>query len=139
MKSLESFLRKVSICTLSDLNTGFGRPWNNASKEVFWPKNVWISCTGSRGAILSIFPFSQNGTFETVHEIQIFGGPKVIFSESLRKMARRFFLWHVSRSPKSRIYAGKGTKRGFSKKALVRIFFCCCCCFRCIWIPQILT
>ena len=36
-----------------------------------------------------------------------------------------FFSYHDPRSAKSRIYAGKSTKRGFSKKALteIEIFF----------------
>ena len=49
LKSRESFLRKVSVCTLTDLNPGFDGPWEdmntfckwhfyNASKEVFWQK-----------------------------------------------------------------------------------------------------
>ena len=58
----------MSVCTLTNLNPGFGGPWknlwifyvhiwhfHNASKEVFWPKKIWISCTGSK------VPFWQNG------------------------------------------------------------------------------
>jgi hypothetical protein len=38
------------------------------------------------------------------------------------KMAiRNFFSYHDPGSAKSRIYAGKSTKRGFSKKALTEI------------------
>ena len=34
-----------------------------------------------------------------------------------------FFSYHVPGSAKARIYAGKSTKRGFSKKGLTRIDF----------------
>ena len=75
LKSRESFLKKVPICTLTDLNTRFGGPWNKLQiilvngtfimpqKKSFGQKKFWISCT-------AIFPFCQNGTFEPVHEIQ---------------------------------------------------------------------
>ena len=49
-------MRKVSVCTLTDLNPGFG---------------IWF-----KSAILVIFPFCQNGTFEPMHEIQNFFGQK---------------------------------------------------------------
>ena len=60
LKSRESFLKKVPICTLTDLNTGFGGPWNKLQiilvngtfimpqKKSFGQKNFWISCTGSK-------------------------------------------------------------------------------------------
>ena len=65
LRSCESFLKKVSICTLTDLNPGFGGPWNKLQiilvndtfimpqKKSFGQKNFWISCTGS------IVPFWQ--------------------------------------------------------------------------------
>jgi hypothetical protein len=34
---------------------------------------------GLKSAILAVFPFSQNGTFEPMHEIQIFLGQKTSF------------------------------------------------------------
>ena len=67
LKSRESFLKKVPICTLTDLNTGFGGPWNKLQiilvngtfimpqKKYFGQKKFWISCTGSK------VPFWQNG------------------------------------------------------------------------------
>ena len=66
MKSRESFLKNVPICTLTDLNTGFGGPWNKLQimlvkgtfimpqKKSFGQKKIWISCTGSK------LPFWQN-------------------------------------------------------------------------------
>ena len=65
-KSRESFLKKVPICTLTDLNTGFGGPWNKLQiilvngtfimpqKKFFGQTIFWISCTGSK------VPFWQN-------------------------------------------------------------------------------
>jgi hypothetical protein len=43
---------------------------HNASEEVFWPKNFLNYIDGFKSAILAIFPFYQNGTFEPLHEIQ---------------------------------------------------------------------
>ena len=60
LRSRESFLKKVSICTLTDLNPGFGGPWVKfwiflvngtfimLQKKSFGQKNFWISCTGSK-------------------------------------------------------------------------------------------
>ena len=67
MKSRESFMRKVSICTLNDLNPGFGRPWNklwiffctwhfhNASKEVSFSNFFLNFMHRFKSAILTIF------------------------------------------------------------------------------------
>ena len=56
----ESFFRKVSVCTLTDLNPGFDGPWKKLwicfvngtfimpQKESFGQKLFWISCTGSK-------------------------------------------------------------------------------------------
>ena len=53
-------MRKVSICTLTDLNPGFGGPWRKLwiffvngtfimhQKKSFGQKKFWISCTGSK-------------------------------------------------------------------------------------------
>ena len=38
--------------------------FHNASKEVFWPKKISNFTHGFKSAILAIFPFSQNGSFE---------------------------------------------------------------------------
>ena len=66
--------------------------------------------------MLTIFHFCQNGTFEPVHEIQRIFWPKAFFW-SIMKMVIR----NVPGSAKSMIYAGKSTKRRFSKKALAGI------------------
>ena len=43
---------------------------HKASKEVFWPNFFLNSMHGFKSAILAIFQFWQNGTFEPVHGIQ---------------------------------------------------------------------
>ena len=90
LRSRESFLKKVSICTLTDLNPGFGGPWNKLQiilvngtfimpeKKSVGQKIFWISCTGS-SAILAECKNCQNGTFKPVHEIQKFFLPKDFF------------------------------------------------------------
>ena len=75
---------------------------------------------GFKSAILAKMKNSQNGTFEPVHEIQNFFWLKLFFW-SIMKMAIRMFLYHDPGSAKSRIYAGKSTRRWFSKKALTEI------------------
>ena len=62
--------------------------FHNASKECFWPKKILNFMHGFKSAILAIFHFCQNGTFEPVHEIQIFFWPKAFFW-SIMKMATR--------------------------------------------------
>ena len=91
LKSCESFLRKFQFSTLTDLNHGFGKPWemvwkffykcqlHNASKEVVWPNFFLDFMHGFKSAILSILQFWPNGTFETVHEIQNCFRPKDFF------------------------------------------------------------
>ena len=53
--------------------------FHNASKEVFWPKNILNFMQGFKNAVLAIFPFCQNGTFEPLHEIKKFFGSKDFF------------------------------------------------------------
>ena len=66
--------------TLEQVTNNFSK-WlfHNASKEVFWPKIFLNFMHGFKSAILAIFTFCQNGTFEPVHEIQIFFGQKTSF------------------------------------------------------------
>ena len=80
---------------------------------------------GLKSAILAKMKNSQNGTFEPVHEIQNFFLAKSILLQHYESGNKKFFSYHVPGSAKSRIYAGKSTKRGFSKKALtgIEIFF----------------
>ena len=88
----DGFFRKSPFCTFSCINPGFGGPWvghvmnifskwhfHYASKEYFWPKQILNFMHGFKSAILAIFHFCQNGTFEPVYEIQNFFWPKAFF------------------------------------------------------------
>ena len=67
--------------------------FHNASKEVFWPKKFLNFMHRFKSAILAIFSFCQNGTFESVHGIQNFcpkdffwGTMKVPFTKNIHKL-----------------------------------------------------
>ena len=66
-------------------------------------------------------------------KFDFFFGQKYSF-DALWKWRKKKYPKHVPGSPKSRIYAGKSTKRGFLKKPSqeLKIFIC----FKFIWIPQ---
>jgi hypothetical protein len=49
------------------------------SKECLWPKNFLNFLHGFKSAILAIFNFCQNGTFEPMQEILFFFGQKHSF------------------------------------------------------------
>ena len=83
-------------------------------KNTFGQKKFWISCKGSK------VPFWQNWKIAKV---------------ALLNPCKKFeFFFSQKHSAKSRIYAEKSTKKGFSKKALVRIDFFFC--FRFLWISR---
>ena len=69
---------------------------------------------------MAIFRFCQNGTFEPMHEIQVFLAENILLKH-YENGNRKFVSYHDPGSTKSKIYAGKSTKRGFSKKALTEI------------------
>ena len=115
--------------TLEQVTNNFSK-WlfHNASKEVFWSKNFLNFMHGFKSAILAIFPFCQNGTFEHVHEIQNFFLPndffwgimKVPFSKNIHnffqgpsnpgfrsvKVQTETFLKKDSRDIKNSVYLG---------------------------------
>ena len=96
LKSRESFLFIVSVCTLTDLNPWFDRPWkklwmffckwhfHNASKEVVCPKKVLNFMPGVKSAILAGWKNCNNGTFEPAHEIQNFLWPDDFFGTIMK-------------------------------------------------------
>ena len=59
---------------------------HNASEVMSWPKDFLNFMQRFKSAILASFQFWQNGTFETLHEIQKFFCPK----EALRR-------WHLQK------------------------------------------
>ena len=74
-------MRKSQFSTLTNLNPGFGRPWDMLG--IFFVKVIFItlqkksfrqkklnSMRGFKSAILSELKNCQNGTFELLHGIQ---------------------------------------------------------------------
>ena len=115
--SRESFFRKSPFCTFSCINPGFGGPLDKLwifflvamfimlEKNAFGQKNFWISCTGSKVPFWQFFNFAKMALLNLCMKFKFFFWPKAFFW-SIIKMAIR----------KSRIYAGKSTQRGISKK-----------------------
>ena len=66
---------------------------------------------GFKSAILAKMKNSQNGTFEPVHEIQKIFLAKSILLKHYENGNKKIFSYHAPGSAKSRIYAGKSTKR----------------------------
>ena len=75
LKSCESFLRKVSVYTFTDLNPGFDGPWKKlwiffVNGTLIMPlkksfgKKILNFMHGCKSATLAIFPFCQNGTIK---------------------------------------------------------------------------
>ena len=110
LKSCESFLRKSQFCTLTDLNPGFGVHWDML--EIFLINDSFIMLQmksfgqifflnfmyGLKSAILAIFQFWQNGTFEPVHEIQNIFWLKDFFW-SIMKMSFKKNIYNMSQGP----------------------------------------
>ena len=97
--------------------------FDNASKESFWPNKVSNFMHGFKSAILAIFQFLQNGTFEWMHKIWNFFWPKS-FIWSITKMAIRKNIHNMSQGlPNPGIMQEKVQKGDFL-------------CFRIVWIPR---
>ena len=81
INSCESFFRKSLFCTFSRINPEFDRPWDTLQKNfliaifIILQKNNFGQKKFSnfmhqfKSAILAIWQFFQNGTFEPVHKI----------------------------------------------------------------------
>ena len=110
------------------------RHFYNASKECFWPKNFLNFMHGFKSAILAIFPFCQNGTFEPVHEIQkkiwskdfFWGIMNVPFTKSIHNMPQ---------GPSNPGFMQLKVQKGdFLKKPSRELKFFSC--LRFLWIPR---
>ena len=100
-------------------------------KNTFGQKKFRISCPG---AILVIFQFCQNGTFEPMQEIQRNVGPKTFFW-SIIKMAIRKFFHNLSQGPPNPGFMQKKVQKGdFLKKDSRELKFFSC--FRFLWISR---
>ena len=99
------------------------RHFHNASKECFWPKKFLNFMHGFKSAILAIFHFCQNGTFEPVHEIQNFFWPKAFFW-SIMKMAIRKIFCNMSQGlPNPRFMQEKVQKEDFLRCPMMKKLF----------------
>ena len=108
--------------------------FHNASKEYFWSKKISNFMHRFKSAILAIFQFFQNGTFEPVHEIWNFFWPKVFFW-SIMKMSIIKNIHNTSQGqPNPGFMQEKVQKGDFLKKPSweLKKYFC----FRIIWITQ---
>ena len=79
-----------------------------------------------KSAILAIFNFCQNGTFEPVHEIQNFFWPKVFFWSILKMTIRKVF-HNTSQGPPNPGFMQEKVQKGdFLKKPSrkLKFFFC---------------
>ena len=89
-----SFFRKSPFSTFACINPGSCGPWDNLwilfliaiFKRMLLAKKFLNFMQRFKSAILASFQFWQNGTFETLHEIQKFFCPK----EALRR-------WHLQK------------------------------------------
>ena len=138
-------MKKVSVCTLTDLNPGFDRPWKKLwiffvngtfimpQKKSFSKKNLNFM-HGFKSAILAEWKNCQNGTFEPVHEIQIFFWPKdyfwgimnVPFTKSIHNMPQ---------GPSNPGFMQLKVQKGdFLKKPSRELKFFSC--LRFLWIPR---
>ena len=89
---------------------------------------------GFKSAILAKIKNCQNGTFEPVHEIQNFFGPKAFFW-SIMKMAIRKFFRNMSQGlPNPGFMHEKVQKGNFLKKDSRELKFFSC--FRFLWISR---
>jgi hypothetical protein len=89
---------------------------------------------GFKSAILAIFQFCQNGTFEPVHEIQKNFGPKALFWSNMKMTIRKNF-HKMSQGPPNPGFMQKKVQKGdFLKKPSRKLknYFC----FRFLWIPR---
>ena len=108
---------------------------HNASKEYFWSKKISNFMHRFKSAILAIFQFFQNGTFEPVHEIWNFFWPKVFFWSIMRMPIRKNIHNMPQGSPNSGFMQEKVQKGDFLIKPTweLKNYFC----FRIEWILRI--
>ena len=78
-----------------------------------------------KSAILAIFQFFQNGTFEPVHEIQNFFWPKVFFW-SIKKVPFRKNIHNMPQGPPNPGFSQEKVQKGdFLKKPSWELKFFC--------------
>ena len=120
-RTLRQVVKKNSYCH-----------FHNALKECFWSKFFLNFMPRFKSAILAIFQFCQNGTFDPVHDIRNFFLPKTFFW-SIMKMAIRKFFHNLSQGPPNPGFMQEKVQKGdfLKKPSWDSNFFCC---FRFLWI-----
>jgi hypothetical protein len=93
-------------------------------KKAFGQKKIQISCTGWKVPFWQFLDFSKMALLDPCMKFEIFLA-KSILLKHYENGKKKKYPKLVPGSPKSRIYAGKSTKRGFTKKAITRIEFFC--------------
>ena len=93
-------------------------------KNTFGQIFFQISCTGSKMPLWQNWKIAKMAFLKPCMKFEIFL-TKIIFLKHYENGNKKKYPWHAPGSAKSRIYAVKSTKRGFSKKALtgIEIFF----------------
>ena len=87
-----------------------------------------------KSALLAKMKYSQNGTFEPVHEIQIFFWPKLFFW-SIMKMATIKNIHNLSQGPPNAGFMQEKVQKGdLLKKPSWELK--CFCCSRFLWISR---
>ena len=131
MKSCESFLTKSQFANFTDLNPGFGRPWDML--EIFWlnvifimlqkksfgQNNFWISCTISKVQFWVNFQFWMN-TYLVRLECQI--RKSLLFHSSLSKKTqcvKKTYLFCNN-------FITLSTKQSWSILFAFELIICCC-------------
>ena len=108
--------------------------FHNGSKEYFWPKKFLNFMHGFKSAILAIFRFCKNSTFEPVREIQENFLPKVFFWSTMKMPTRKFFRIMTQGPPNPGFMQEKVQKGDFLKKPSRKLKKKICSRFE--WIPR---
>ena len=104
LKSRESFLRKVSVCTLTDLNPGFDRPWKKLwtffvngtfimpQKKSFGQRIFWISCMGSKVPFWQFLHFAKMALLNPCMKFKKIFGQKTSFEALWKCHIQKIFI-----------------------------------------------
>ena len=80
---------------------------------------------GFKSAILAIFQFFQNGTFEPVHEMRIFFWPKAFIWRIMKMAITKKNIYNMSQGPPNPGFMQEKVQKGdFLKKGSRKLNFC---------------
>ena len=98
------FLRKVLVCTLTDLNPGFDGPWKKLwiffvngtflmpQKKSFDQKKIWISRTGSKVPFWQFFHFAKMALLNPCMKFKKKFGQKTSFEALWKCHLQKIFI-----------------------------------------------